>query len=1107
MQVYNGTAILQFDDVSTGNADSGALVTVRDYNIVSGTGSLASIFDLTDTPILNPLTADAQGNYSFKAVDGLYDIIIREGEANEVIIPGVSFSEDVAFFPTLAALAASFLSSGKNVRTEACLSAGDGGGSSYKVFTSAEYATQYPGQSVDEFGGAVTLANNNIVVMQPVNNIISYAQFSVDLTGVAVADDMLAACHQFADDNQYSVVNKSGTVYWQTREIELNDPRDIDLTGTTVRMDVNSGTTALTYSQPIMFTVNATADPIALVSGDITLLNTTHSDFFKKLSHRLPNDIFGEYNGCLVKIIGTELDVNRGGNALSFFNKQEAVTLGRRGQTEQPIYKGYEGTISSVTVYPREVSQFEFKCPNLALDGVASFTFLRIERSNVKVSGLVITEGDAWPSSVREVVQALNCAKLVIEDWDCLAMPLGTTSAGGIYCFTGSHIVDMQAQRLRGNTGWGFTGCNFLKNITFDNNSINRIDCHWGAYDITVTNNRLINWGCLLAGGGTFTARDNEYHITGSLDSPVGESIVKSFLEVRPDYGAEWDGDIIIDGLTYIIDPAYIDGIGTSEFDIVKMIPSPTNADFGRAMYHGRNVVIKNVFLRMDGAQQDDTADTTLSFNALNFGVTNVAAQDQYYPHSILIDNISSTHQANKVKITAYIPPNYMAPSTRALYVADDITNGDYNQLITIKNINAGRDNVTGGGADRGLVRFNLDWSLATLGTYPAYLTDTQAIRPLINIHDCHSVELGLAVVGNVKVYNSEVRKLQTRTYPTAAPFGPSSSQIIIDCFNSNLRLTSSKSGSDSWELPDETSVYNCGFDNLIKRAGTYNATGSASSFKGKGNRKIASTTVWTSSTPMLFDGEDAYLEGTGTPTGVVTPSFIGQVYKDTSEDTGFYTSTGITSADWIQDLHTGDFGLGGTGTNSPVIADLADPDTPTGIYSTTSSSFDDNGNGATPNPEGFTVNSVIVSHDTLRTYQTLHTNNNNTYQRRHNGTDWTTWYRAITNFDVGEDVVSSQITYNNAATQTFTREAVNTYINRWSGGAPTYTFDESTYLAGDKVYITRLWESTGEITIVTDEGVIYLPDATSSATQTLDVVGTICLEKIDLNNWIARVG
>jgi hypothetical protein len=89
MNTYHNTAGLKFDDPTTGNAASGALVTVR----VNSTQGLASIFDVDEVAIANPLTADSDGNYAFKILDGVYDVIIREGEANEVVLTKVQLSE------------------------------------------------------------------------------------------------------------------------------------------------------------------------------------------------------------------------------------------------------------------------------------------------------------------------------------------------------------------------------------------------------------------------------------------------------------------------------------------------------------------------------------------------------------------------------------------------------------------------------------------------------------------------------------------------------------------------------------------------------------------------------------------------------------------------------------------------------------------------------------------------------------------------------------------------------------------------------------------------------------------------------------------------------
>lgn len=89
MKAYHNTAVLKFDDDTTGNAASGVPVTVR----INSTQALASIFDVDDVAIGNPLTTDSNGNYSFKANDNIYDIIVSEGTANEVKLEKVEIAE------------------------------------------------------------------------------------------------------------------------------------------------------------------------------------------------------------------------------------------------------------------------------------------------------------------------------------------------------------------------------------------------------------------------------------------------------------------------------------------------------------------------------------------------------------------------------------------------------------------------------------------------------------------------------------------------------------------------------------------------------------------------------------------------------------------------------------------------------------------------------------------------------------------------------------------------------------------------------------------------------------------------------------------------------
>ncbi len=77
---YHDSVVLQFDSSTTGNAGAGIPIAVYD----TGTSNYATIYDLSDVQIVQPaLTTDGKGNYVFKAAEGTYDIVIKEGTSDE----------------------------------------------------------------------------------------------------------------------------------------------------------------------------------------------------------------------------------------------------------------------------------------------------------------------------------------------------------------------------------------------------------------------------------------------------------------------------------------------------------------------------------------------------------------------------------------------------------------------------------------------------------------------------------------------------------------------------------------------------------------------------------------------------------------------------------------------------------------------------------------------------------------------------------------------------------------------------------------------------------------------------------------------------------------
>lgn len=81
-------------------------------------------------------------------------------------------------------------------------------------------------------------------------------------------------------------------------------------------------------------------------------------------------------------------------------------------------------------------------------------------------------------------------------------------------------------------TVWGIMGSNYSKNITYDNCTLNRIDAHAGAFNITVKNN----------------SRTVDIALTGGGKALVEDTIIDNyyFVYLREDYGATWKGTVEI---------------------------------------------------------------------------------------------------------------------------------------------------------------------------------------------------------------------------------------------------------------------------------------------------------------------------------------------------------------------------------------------------------------------------------------------------------------------------------------------------------------------------------------------------------------------------------
>lgn len=673
-----------------------------------------------------------------------------------------SLSESLQVFPTLATLRLSELPTGSVVQTRGNSAAGDEGSAQYRIYTAAEYAVLYVGQTPDELGGAVTLFNGNIAVIQPEVGGVSYIQFGADPSGVADSWESINACHTFANNQKFPVRQNSGVFYVAARAL---DPFSIyvktnwDLGG--AKIVLRSGSGYPSADLKYIFEIVSYNDPVELTAGEIASWNTTYVSSLKKDSTAVPSSIFGSYKNAGVKITGGDDIIRSSGTPL---NKGELIVLADNGGLQSPLTKDYTDGIVAATIYPADANRLVFNSPCWELDGVVDVRALVIRgRHNVTVRDGVVVETATQPPTVvsRTFFAAVSAYDI---EWNNIRGEAWsqTTPPEGLYLFGGNFGANWRYTNCIGTHGWGASGLNYLKGVTFKDCSLNRYDIHWAGFDLLFENCDMHNWGVLCSGGNQMVVRDCRYYLAGSA-GVAGDSPQYSAVQTRIDYGSEWDGDILVDGLEIIIGSDFTDS-WTKNLSVVKFPVTSGATNYGRPTILGRTVSVRNVKIYMD----DPARFATINKNwvMVDYEFDSNTANDYFIAHTINVSDCTIIKPLSDMAILAYNPPEHYKDTIKAFYNAPDVLDGDFNQVVSISGIHNCKGLRTSlPNTKLELVKFGGDLTNADVG----WSTRADALRPLIKIDNCTGVSVGIAVNGNVEITNSEILILDdvANTRPT----------------------------------------------------------------------------------------------------------------------------------------------------------------------------------------------------------------------------------------------------------------------------------------------------------------------------------------------------
>lgn len=507
------------------------------------------------------------------------------------------------------------------------------------------------------------------IISSPLN----YRQFGAVLDGQSPVMRQIKDCHDCANLKKLPVVNEDGIALIDDSYLAvINTNVDWGMTEFVIHEDVGR---PATWDFPVLF--RAEGNPLSDFNGALN-----HTEFYETSSHVAS---LSSLHNAYVFIESDLEHIKRKPESTTFIYKKEPNRVVKNGELNKPLRFDYSGATSlSVKYRNLEESYITIKGGFIDLNRSPSHVFLDIARNNTiwELIGFKDkTQSDEL--NIRATMKITHAADIRLINVNGEA-PTRLEGTEGTYGLSGNGIVDLQMENINGYCGWGFSGFNNINGLSLKGSKINRIDCHFGLWDFYAEDTHFKEWGVMVGNGGGYLKLKNCSRFFGkSTKLNASQYGYKSVVQFRPDYGAEWRGNIDIDGLTLIIDS------NMPVTDIIKIVDFVSNGDYGAKQITewGRNINVQNVVI--------NAPDSHL--NRHEFGVVCVDYNKKAIttgvrlPARIVVDNVNYSKENAKAYISAVNGPN--DKYVKMPVESESVLSGAHNSVWCISRIfNANRN-------------------------------------------------------------------------------------------------------------------------------------------------------------------------------------------------------------------------------------------------------------------------------------------------------------------------------------------------------------------------------------------------------------------------------
>ena len=356
------------------------------------------------------------------------------------------------------------------------------------------------------------------------------------------------------------------------------------------------------------------------------------------------------------------------------FALQDFIVVGKGGKIVGDIQHDILNP-TLIECYPFDDNNLEFNGANFDLicEGTPFKDFgiggLLITRSNVTVNDVIMLPNHSNLHSSGSIYIG-KCANVIINNSTFIPRIPKTVNTG-TYGIGADRVINLQFINCNGESTsiaggtenyWGVMGTNLIKDLLIERCNFNRVDCHFQAYNIKINNSTIGNRGITVCGGGIL-------EITNINISAL------DILTLRNDYGARWNGDIIINNINWT---PFSDDV----ISIIKAVPNGDGShDYGYELLLAKNINIDNI-------KMYQLYTSINSIPILRLFDNDTFNGDYYLPNNIKIKNLSFI---NRYNLRGFIFSN-----NTHLYKFKAKNSHTYNGVNDIKtNANLTIDNVT----------------------------------------------------------------------------------------------------------------------------------------------------------------------------------------------------------------------------------------------------------------------------------------------------------------------------------------------------------------------------------------------------------------------------